>query len=348
VGEKVLVSVDNFVRAETNRMLTDIMTSAGGVNRFGHHRGPTPLDRQTVIRMNRDTLYSFAVADLAAGAVFTMPEPGERYCSAMLVNQDHFINLVVHEPGEHRLTADLAGSRYALIGVRVFADPNDPADLAEANRIQDGLALTAGSAEPLVLPSYDEESFSMVRNALLQLARTAGAATRTFGPRGAVDPVRHLIGTAAGWGGLPETEAFYVMVEPGLPVGAYQLVVPPVSRSTRSGRFPSTTRKASSSRARRGVTASTRSRRSKSRTARSLCTSVGARTGGPTACTSWTAGTTSYASIGRGPRYSTVPGPSRRSGTKPSEVRPVPPSHRPRPSRAATVRVRSPSRADRS
>ena len=30
---------------------------------------------------------------------------------------------------------------------------------------------------------------------------------------GEVDPVRHLIGTAFGWGGLPESEAFY-LVEP--------------------------------------------------------------------------------------------------------------------------------------
>ncbi|WP_052425324.1 DUF1214 domain-containing protein [Streptomyces fulvoviolaceus] len=46
-----------------------------------------------------------------------------------------------------------------------------------------------------------------------------------FGRRDAVDPVRHLIGPAVGWGGLPEEEAFYVMVEPGLPVGEYRIVV---------------------------------------------------------------------------------------------------------------------------
>ena len=37
--------------------------------------------------------------------------------------------------------------------------------------------------------------------------------------------VRHLLGTAFGWGGLPEREAFYINVEPNLPVGAYQLTV---------------------------------------------------------------------------------------------------------------------------
>jgi hypothetical protein len=56
----VLVSVENFVRAETERMLLSTQAEAGGVNRFGHNRTPTPVEHQPVIRMNRDTLYSFA------------------------------------------------------------------------------------------------------------------------------------------------------------------------------------------------------------------------------------------------------------------------------------------------
>ena len=44
-------------------------------------------------------------------------------------------------------------------------------------------------------------------------------------PRRDVDPVRHLVATAAGWGGLPDREARYLGVEPGLPVGEYKLTV---------------------------------------------------------------------------------------------------------------------------
>ena len=33
----------------------------------------------------------------------------------------------------------------------------------------------------------------------------------------------HLLGTAAGWGGLPEQEAYYESREPGLPVGRYTI-----------------------------------------------------------------------------------------------------------------------------
>src|SRR3954453_21872282 len=68
------VSVDNFARAETDRMFSDLQRDAGGVNRFRHNRAPASIDEQTVIRMNRDTLYSFGVVNLQAGATLTLPD----------------------------------------------------------------------------------------------------------------------------------------------------------------------------------------------------------------------------------------------------------------------------------
>lgn len=225
MADTVAVSVDNFVRAESNRMMSNLMAGAGGINRWQHNRVPTPLDQQTVVRMNRDTLYSFAVVDLDEGAVVTVPDSGERYATLMVVNQDHFINQVLRTPGEHRLSIDDHGTRYVLLAMRVFVDPADPDDVAAANAVQDGLALAAGSAEPLVIPDYDEVSFAAVRDALVALGRTVGGTEGMFGTQADVDPVRHLIGTAIGWGGLPEREAFYLTVEPGLPVGEYRIVV---------------------------------------------------------------------------------------------------------------------------
>ncbi|MFC5207600.1 hypothetical protein ACFPM0_13735 [Pseudonocardia sulfidoxydans] len=40
----VLVNVDNFVRAETDRMFFDIQRDAGGVNVLQHKRMPAPID----------------------------------------------------------------------------------------------------------------------------------------------------------------------------------------------------------------------------------------------------------------------------------------------------------------
>ncbi len=50
------VNVDNFARAETDRLIVSVLGDTGGVNRWNHNRVPTPLDHQPVIRQNRDTL----------------------------------------------------------------------------------------------------------------------------------------------------------------------------------------------------------------------------------------------------------------------------------------------------
>jgi uncharacterized protein DUF1254 len=191
------VNVDNFVRAETHRMFRDIQAGAGGIGSFRHNSTPARIDEQTVIRLNRDTLYSFAIVDLARPARLTLPDAEGRYVSAMILNEDHFVNDVIHDAGEHTLTRDQYGSRYVLIGVRILVDPTDPADVAAVCAIQQRLAIAAASSEPFVMPDYDLESLDATRDALLALARGLDSFDRTFGTQAEVDPVRHLIGCAA-------------------------------------------------------------------------------------------------------------------------------------------------------
>lgn len=222
----VKVDADTFVRAETHRMFADLQRDAGGVNRFLHNRLPAAVEQQTVIRLNRDTLYSFAVVDLTAGARLEVPDAGGRYLSVMVVNEDHFVNRVVHDAGSHELTVAELGSPYVVVAVRTLVDPRDPADLAAVAALQDRLAVKASSARPFVSPAYDTAGLDRTRRALLALAAEQGSFERCFGRREDVDPVRHLVGTAAGWGGLPDSEAAYVGVTPGLPVGEYELTVP--------------------------------------------------------------------------------------------------------------------------
>lgn len=217
------VDTDNFVRAETHRMFRDNQAVAGGIGRFVHNREPASIDAQTVIRLNRDTLYSFAVVDLVEPVRLTLPEAGGRYLSAMIVNEDHYINRVLHEPGEHVLTADDYGSRYAFIGIRILVDPNDPGDVAAVAVLQDAIMLTGGGHDDFVMPDYDLAGMDATREALLRLAAGLRNFDRTFGTRDEVDPVRHLIGCAAGWGGLPTSEAAYVGAEPNVEVGDYQM-----------------------------------------------------------------------------------------------------------------------------
>ena len=220
-----LVNVDNFALAETHRMMHDLQGDAGGVNRFLHNREPAAIDKQTVIRLNRDTLYSFAVADISAGATLTVPEHGERYLSVMVVTEHHYVDAVFHDPGDYELSVARFGTPHVVVAVRILVDPNDPHDVAAVRGLQDQIRLEAGSSLPFELPSYDGASLDETRDALLTLARNLTGFDRTFGTREEVDPVRHLIGTAAGWGGLPSTEASYIGVDPRLPAGHYELTV---------------------------------------------------------------------------------------------------------------------------
>lgn len=158
--------------------------------------------------MNRDTLYSACVADIATGATLIVPDSTGRYLSVMIVNQDHYINRVFHDPGKYELTVDEFDTPYVLVAARTLVDPADPADVAVVNALQDQIDLTARSEQPFMMPDYDTASFDATRQALLELARGLGGYSRAFGSKESVDPVRHLIGTAAGWGGLPEHEAF--------------------------------------------------------------------------------------------------------------------------------------------
>lgn len=219
------VNVDNFARAETDRMMHDLQRDAGGVNRFLHNRAPADVSKQTVIRLNRDTLYSFAVVDISAGATLTLPDAAGRYLSAMVVNQDHYIDAIFHDAGEYELSVEQFGTPYVVVAVRTLVDPADADDIATVARLQDQLALAARSARPFELPDYDRTSLDETRSALLALARNLTGFDRMFGARDEVDPVRHLIGTAAGWGGLPSSEASYIGVDPRLPLGQYELTV---------------------------------------------------------------------------------------------------------------------------
>jgi hypothetical protein len=175
--------------------------------------------------MNRDTLYSFAVVDLADGASVTIPEHGDRYVSVMVVNQDHYVKQIYHAAGIHELSMDSFDTPYVLVAVRILVDTRDATDLAEVNSLQDQFLVKAGSSRPFVMPDYDTSTVDETREALLHLARGLTGFTKTFGRREEVDPIRHLIGTAAGWGGLPTSEAVYIGVDPKLAVGSYELTV---------------------------------------------------------------------------------------------------------------------------
>jgi hypothetical protein len=73
-AEPQKVNAFNFARAESDLYFSNLVKKNGGLNVLNHDRAPTPIDEQVIVRMNRDTLYSSSVHDLAAGPVkVTMP-----------------------------------------------------------------------------------------------------------------------------------------------------------------------------------------------------------------------------------------------------------------------------------
>ena len=80
-SKPVPVTADNFNRVESHLYFNNSL-KGGGSGKFHHVCGMIPIDNQTVIRANRDTLYSSGVFDLNAGPVtVTLPNSGGRFMS---------------------------------------------------------------------------------------------------------------------------------------------------------------------------------------------------------------------------------------------------------------------------
>ncbi|NWD08379.1 DUF1254 domain-containing protein [Pseudomonas gingeri] len=204
------VGVDNFVRAESDLYMGK-MAASGGFGRFVHSREPVPIDAQDVIRMNRDTLYSSAVFDLDAGPVtITLPEAGKRFMSMQVVNEDHYVPAVYYGAGRHTLTKETIGTRYVFVAVRTLVDPTDRKDLEQVHVLQDAIKVSQAKTGEFVVPKWDQASQKKIRDALAVLGSTMPDYNQSFGPRGTVNPIHHLIGTATGWGGNPSKDAIYL------------------------------------------------------------------------------------------------------------------------------------------
>lgn len=227
--QPVRVTIDNFRRAETDTYF-DRFAKQGAFGKLSHERQLAEIDRQSVIRLNRDTLYSMGVFDLDASPVLiTLPDAGKRYMAVQVVNQDHYATEVFYAPNSRTLTRENVGTRYVALLIRIFVDSNDAADVEAVHALQDSIEVTQKSVGSFEVVSWDQQSLTAVRDALLSLAAASGgiSSSRMFGREDEVEPTQHLVGTAAGWGGNPSSAALYVGSEPAANDGktAYELTI---------------------------------------------------------------------------------------------------------------------------
>jgi hypothetical protein len=210
---QVHVSPDNFNRAESDANFKN-KVDEGMFGKFGHVREPAPIDKQLVVRVNRDTLFSWGVFDLTQPVTIVKPDTGQRFQSMLVVNEDHYVKLIAYDPGEYVLTREKIGTRYVQVAIRTLVDPCNPADVKAANAIQDKILVRQSSPGNFEIPDWDEASRKRVSDGLKMMGSTLPDSKRMFGDVDEVEPVRHMIGTAAGFGGNPESDALYVNVTP--------------------------------------------------------------------------------------------------------------------------------------
>ena len=211
------VTRETYCRAESDRTFANIAKLAGGVNKFFHYRSFVPLDNQTVVRMNKDTLYSGAVVDISKGATITIPEiPAGRYASILLIDNDHFCPGVIYEPGTHKLPTDM---KYLFLAIRIQSlNPDDPADIALINKLQDQFVIKAESADAFPAPKWDAKSLEELTAAFnKEFAKFAKYPDGSMGPRGVADETMRHLACAGAWGLFPNKHADYINYNGKLP-----------------------------------------------------------------------------------------------------------------------------------
>ena len=215
-GNPIPVTPDNFNRAESDMYFANSAKEAGGTGKLLHRREVVPVDKQPVVRANRDTLYSSGVFDLEAGPVtITLPDARKRFMSLQAFNEDHYVvGGVRYGAGKYRFDKGNVGTRYVLVGIRTLVDPNDANDVKQVHALQDAIKIDQQGTGKLELPNWDPVGQKKVRDALAALGSTTPDFKRAFGAKDQVDPIRHLIGTAIAWGGNPDKDATYLNVTP--------------------------------------------------------------------------------------------------------------------------------------
>lgn len=210
------VNFNNYVEIQSSTQILDYQKLAGGINAWYHNIKPTPLDKQSTIRMNRDTLYSMAIIDFSEGASITLPDVGNRYISLAIQNQYGYTTHVYYGGGTYILDKNEVGADYAMAFVRLLIDAKDEADVKLANALQNQYKVTANSNKIFMPIDFDKASFMQTHNALLDLFKMAKGTFDMFGTIDEVDPIYFLVGAAGGFGGLPKKHAFYLNETPSI------------------------------------------------------------------------------------------------------------------------------------
>jgi len=207
----IIVNVDNFIVSETHMYMKKYFEKIGQVNTFFHHRN-FEIDN-SVIRMNLDTLYSFAIIDLKDGPVSViLPQINDRYLSCYVLDEMHYEVLFTKKGGTHTFRPENHQGRYLACIMRILVKQRTPEEIQIVNQIHNSLRIEANNyPKNLELPEYNLDSYEYVKGLIKKLFETSPqmSSRGMFGTKEEVDNLKHLMGVYLGWGGLKEEYVIY-------------------------------------------------------------------------------------------------------------------------------------------
>ena len=210
----VVTTPETYPTIETARQLL-LAQERAEVNLFAHTRRLTPTDDQPIVRMNRDTYYSFVVVDVSKGATITLPPvPEGKYISVQPVTEDHRIQPMSYGSGTYQLATHFGSHLYLIVRL------DSTLSQEEANALQDAMVIDAASAEPFLAEPVDKDAFEAVERSLREklvelVTADPGNVARgmftapTDDSRGLYTFDKYTVGAAVGWGGAQLRDNLY-------------------------------------------------------------------------------------------------------------------------------------------
>ncbi len=205
-----VVTEDNFVRAETDRYFAEF-AAEGAFGKLTHDRDLADVGNQTIVRLNRDTIYSRGLFDLDAGPVtIALPEAHGRFMSLLLISEDHHNPATYYAPGSHtnRSVPVTSPSSSARLSIQMSQPTYQrfmryrTQSRSSSQVVQAPLGFRLGT------------SARSTKRAPRSTRKSIPIGPGRFGKADEVNPRAHLLGTAHGWDGNPAKDASYDSVSP--------------------------------------------------------------------------------------------------------------------------------------
>ena len=217
------VTKDNFIAAESDKYFFE-QQDKSGINNFTHDRILLTMDTQTVVRQNRDTLYSKSIWDTKEGVTFELPVL-KTYQTLQVIDENHRTIAVLYaENGKNKITITpdmLTSGEHVWVIARTQVDSDTPDAIAVGNKKQDMIKAVANSSNLYTPKGFNQYEREKVRLALeadvmkLDFTKAMGAPdSNVIKPEQNIKKrdveLFHARGlTSMGFGALPTEHAFY-------------------------------------------------------------------------------------------------------------------------------------------